>query len=99
MSGEVEFVSSEFDIFVQKPTQSSILGTDVVRCKPIASVDQNVLEFFVPGDNETYIDQDIKLYVRGRIIGADGKDLDVLLLEPTIFSILCSVNVVSPSTE
>ena len=64
MSREVEFVSSEFDIFVQKPTQSSILGTDVVRCKPIASVDQNVLEFFVPGGNETYIDQDIKLCQR-----------------------------------
>jgi len=77
MSGEVEFVSSEFDIFVKNPIQSSILGTDVVRYKSIATVDQNVLEFFVPGDNETYIDQDIKLYVRGRIIGADGKDLDV----------------------
>jgi len=67
-------VSSEFDIFVQKPIQTAIL--DVVRCMSIATVDQNVLEFFVPGDNETYIDQDIKLYVRGQIIGADGKDVD-----------------------
>jgi len=76
MSGEVEFVSSEFDIFVNPPIQSSILGTDVVHIKPIASVDQNNLEFLVPGDNETYIDQDIKLFVRGKLIGADGKDLD-----------------------
>ena len=30
----------------------------------------------VPGDNETYIDLDIKLYVKGRLLGADGKDLD-----------------------
>jgi len=30
----------------------------------------------IPGDSKTYIDQDIKLYVRGKIIGADGKDLD-----------------------
>jgi len=76
MSGEVEFVSSEFDIFAHKPIQSAILRTDVVHLKPIATVDQNDLEFFIPGDNDTYIDQEIKLYVRGKIIGADGKDVD-----------------------
>ena len=48
----------------------------MVHIKPIATVDQNNLEFFVPGDNETYIDQDIKLYDRGKLIGAHGKDLD-----------------------
>ena len=69
-------MSSEFDIFVQKPIQTAIL--DVVRCMSIATVDQNVLEFFVPGDNETYIDQDIELYVRGMLIAADGNDLDAL---------------------
>jgi len=76
MSGEVEFVSSEFDIFAPKPVQSAILGTDVVHYKPITTVDQNDLECLIPGDSETYIDQDIKLYVRGKIIGADRKDLD-----------------------
>jgi len=76
MSGEVEFVSSEFDIFAHKPIQSAILGTDVIHYKPIATVGQNNLEFLIPGDTETYIDQDIKLYVRGKIMGADGKDLD-----------------------
>jgi len=45
MSGEVEFVSSEFDIFAPKPVQSAILETDVVHYKPIATVDQNDLEF------------------------------------------------------
>jgi len=30
----------------------------------------------IPGDSETYIDLDIKLFVRGKIIGAEGKDLD-----------------------
>jgi len=76
MSGEVEFVSSEFHIFVPKPVQSAILGTDVVHYKPIVTVDQNDLEFLIPGDTETYIDLDIKLFVRGKIIGSDGKDLD-----------------------
>ena len=54
MSGEVEFVGSEFDIFAQKPVQSAILGTDVVHHKPIATVDQNDLEFLIPGDSEKY---------------------------------------------
>jgi len=48
----------------------------VVRYKPIATVDQNDLEFLVPGDNETYIDLDIELFVIGRLLGADGKTLD-----------------------
>jgi hypothetical protein len=76
MSGEAEFVSSEFDIFAPKPVQSAILRTDVVHYKPIATVDQNDLEFLIPGDSETYIDPDIKLFVRSRLVGADGKDLD-----------------------
>ena len=45
MSGEIEFMSSEFDTFALKPVQSAILGTDVVHYKPIATVDQNDLEF------------------------------------------------------
>jgi len=76
MSEDVEFISSEFDIFVRKPIQSAILDTHVVRYKPIATVDQNDLEFLIPGDNETYIALDIKLFVKGRLLGADGRDLD-----------------------
>jgi len=76
MNEDVEFVSSEFDIFVKKPTQSAILDSHVLHHKPIATVDQNDLEFLVPGDNETYIDLNFKLYVKGMLVGADGKPLD-----------------------
>ena len=76
MSGNVEFISTEFDIFAKKPVQSAILETNVVHYKPIATVDQNDLELLIPGDSKSYIDLDIKLYVKGRLIGADGKDLD-----------------------
>jgi len=48
MSGEVEFVSSEFDIFAHKPIQSAILETHVVHYKPIATVDQNDLGVLIP---------------------------------------------------
>ena len=39
MSGDVESVTSEFDIFAQKPLQTAILETHVVHYKPIATVD------------------------------------------------------------
>jgi len=76
ISGDLEFITSKFDIFAHKPIQTAILGTDVVLYKRIATVDQNDLKFLIPGNTETYIDQDIKLFVRGRLFGADGKDLD-----------------------
>jgi len=76
MSEDVEFISGEFDIFVKKPIQSAILDNHVVHYKPIATVDQNDLEFLVPGDNETYIDLNFKLFVKGMLLGADGKTLD-----------------------
>ena len=100
MSEEVEFVSSEFDIFAAKPVQSAILRTDVVHFKPIATVDQNDLEFFIPDDSETYIDLDIKLFVRGKIIGADAKDLDPSDFTSGTNNFLNSLfNVASPSME
>jgi len=72
MSEDVEFISSEFDIFVKNPIQSAILDNHVVRHKPIAMVDQNDLEFLVPGDNETYIDINFKLFVKGRLLGSSN---------------------------
>jgi hypothetical protein len=53
MSGDVEFVTSDFDIFAQKPIQTVILETHVIHYKPIATVDQNDLEFFIPGDTDS----------------------------------------------
>lgn len=64
MSGDVEFVTTEFDIFAHKPVQAAVLGTNVVHYKPIATVDQSDLEFSITADSETYIDLDIKLCER-----------------------------------
>jgi hypothetical protein len=63
MSGDVEFVTTEFDIFAHKPVQTAILETNV-HYKPIATVDQTDLEFSIPADRETSIDRDIKLCKR-----------------------------------
>jgi hypothetical protein len=71
-------LSSEFDIFASKPVQSSVLETTEVAYKPIASVEQSDLEFLIPADNDTYIDLNIKLYIRGKLVKEDGKDLNAI---------------------
>jgi len=76
MSEDVEFLTTEFDIFAHKPVQTAILETNAVHYKPIATVDQNDLEFLIPADNETYIDLDMKLCFKGKLFGTDRKDLD-----------------------
>jgi len=76
MAAEALSVSSEFDIFAQKPVQTSVQETIETIYRPIASVDQSDLEFLIPAEHDTYIDLNIKLYVRGKLTAADGKDLD-----------------------
>jgi len=99
MSGDIEFVTTEFDIFAHKPVKKAILETNAVHYKPIATVDQNDLEFLIPAD-ETYIDLDIKIYVKCKLIGADGKDLDATDYTAGTNNFLHSVfNIASHSTE
>ena len=39
-------------------------------------MEQSDLEFVIPSDSDTYIDLDIKHYVRGTLLSGEGKDLD-----------------------
>jgi hypothetical protein len=39
-------------------------------------VEQRDLEFFIPADSDTYITLDIKLYIRGKLVLGEVKDLD-----------------------
>ena len=64
-AAEIASVSSEFDIFSNKPVQTSVLGRIEAAYKLIASVDQNDLEFLIPADKDNYIHLDIKLYIGG----------------------------------
>ena len=70
------FVSSEFDIFAHKPIQTSVLETIHTVCKPLAPVDQSNLEFVVPAESDTYNDTDFKIYISGKLVSGDEKDLD-----------------------
>jgi hypothetical protein len=76
MSKDAEFVSTEFDIFAMKTVQTAVRQINVFHSKPIASVDQSDLDFSIPVDRVTYIDLDIKHYVKGKLIKADGTDFD-----------------------
>ena len=76
MAAEAFSVSSQFDIFAQKPLQTSVQETIETIYRSIASVDQSDLEFLIPAEHDMYIDLNIKLYVRGKLTTADGKDLD-----------------------
>jgi hypothetical protein len=60
---ETVSVSTEFDIFAQKPVQKAIQETIEVTYKPIATIDQTDLEFNIPADTDTYVDTNIHLYV------------------------------------
>jgi len=64
--------SSEMDVFSPRPIQTSVLGTVETVFKTLALVDQNVLEFLIPGVSDSYIYLDIKLYVQGKLVSSSG---------------------------
>ena len=70
---EPKVVNSAFDIFEFRPVQSSVLETIEEPQKPVAGVDQSDVEFLVPANSETYIDPNIKLFVRGRLSRLTGR--------------------------
>ena len=57
---EATSISSQVDIFIHRPIQTAVQGTVETVYKPLAPVEQNDLEFLIPGDSDTYIDLDIK---------------------------------------
>jgi hypothetical protein len=73
---DMTLASREFDIFAPKPVENAINDTYEVVYKSLAPIDQSVLEFLIPADLDTYVNPDIKLYIRGKFTKSDGSDLD-----------------------
>ena len=73
----VTSISIQFDIFIHRPIQTAVLGSVETVYKPLAPVELNELEFLIPGDSDTYIDLDINLYVRGKMVPSSGNDVDL----------------------
>ena len=69
------FLSTEFDLFERKARQDGCLETTETIYKPIASVDQTDIAFLIPADSDTYIDPNLKLFIRGKLVKNDGTDL------------------------
>jgi hypothetical protein len=77
--------------FSQKPVQTSVQETIETIFWPIASVNQSDLQFFISAEHDTYIDFNIRLYVRGKLTAADGKDLDTTDFTATANNLLHSL--------
>ena len=76
-AAEIASICSEFDIFVHKPVQTSVLGTIDTAYKPITAIYQHDLEFLIPADKDNYIRLDIQLYIRGKLVSSSGNNMDV----------------------
>ena len=70
---EVTSINSQFYILMHRHIETPVLGLVEKVYKPLAPVDQNELEFFIPWDSDTYIDLDIKLYVRCKLVSSSGR--------------------------
>ena len=75
MAEEPSYLGTELDLFARKAKKDSCLVTTETIYKPIASVDQTDIEFVIPGDSETYIDLNLKLFITGKLVKKDGTDL------------------------
>ena len=63
---------------MQRPIQTAVQRTVETVYKRLATVEQNDLEFFIPGDSDTYVDVDIKIYVCGKMVYSSRKDVDLI---------------------
>ena len=68
-------MGTDFDIFAPKPRHVAVEGTTETIYKPIASIGQTDIEFLIPGDSETYIHLDLKLYIKGKLLKEDNTQL------------------------
>jgi len=67
---------SEFHIFYPSHIQTPVFETTELTYKSIASAEQSYLELQIHADNYTYVDLNKKLNIRGKLIKADGTNLD-----------------------
>lgn len=73
----MEHHSSSLCIFDKPGTQTDILKSSVIDYYPLSSIGEGgPIEFHVPGNGDDYIDlNDICLYVRFKVLKADGKSI------------------------
>ena len=75
MAEIASYISTDFDLFARKARQDGCVETIETIYKPIASVDQTDIELLIPADSDTYIDPNIHLFIRRKLVKTDGTDL------------------------
>jgi len=75
MANVPPYMGTEFDIFAPKPRQIAVEGTFETIYKPIVSIDQTDIEFLISGDSDSYIELDLKLYIKGQLLKEDNTEL------------------------
>ena len=97
------YIGTQFDIFAPKPRQIAVEGTIETIYKPIASIDQTDIEFLIPGDSETYIDHDLKIYIKGKLMKEDNTvlgDTDYTAgINNLLHSLFCQCNISLNGTQ
>jgi len=63
---------ADFNIFSRKPRQSATYEITETIYEPIASIDQTDFEFLTPGGSDMYIDLDLKIYIKGKLVKKDN---------------------------
>jgi hypothetical protein len=76
---------------MHRPIQTAVLGSVGTVYKPLDPVEKNTLEFLNPGDSDTYIDLDIKIYVRGQVVSSSGNDVDLTVTTAVANNLLHSL--------
>jgi hypothetical protein len=83
--------SSEFDIFANRPVQTSTVKTTKIGHKPTTAIDQRDLEFRVPNVEERYFDPDMQSYIKGQLLGSDGVEMDMKDYKAGVYNMLHSL--------
>jgi hypothetical protein len=75
MAANAVCVSFEFDIFADRPVQTSTEKIVEIAHKTIISVDQSDLKFVIPQNDNSYIVPNMQIYIKGQLVGAAGAEL------------------------
>lgn len=65
-----------FYIFTKRPAQSAVLSSRVTDYKHITPVDQSEVDFVIHSDTENYMDIDIHMSLRGKLVSQNRSALD-----------------------
>jgi hypothetical protein len=87
----------EFDILAKRFVHSAVLLSRVTYYSPITALDQSDVEFVISCDTEMYVDLDIHISLRRKLVVHDGSSLEpansTTVVNNLFHSLYCQCNV------